>query len=339
MAESINSLDLKNKKILLICPIFFGYEYSIKDTLIEAGASVHHLSDRPYKNQLLRALTNTFPAVSQYLTEHFYYRKHLKRATEVVFDYVLVINGQTCSGSLIQWLRKSCSQAKFLLYFWDSVANRPDSLTLARCFDKVFTFDPADSKRNNWIFRPLFFTADYAFPTQAKEHKYGLSFIATAHTDRFSVSRKVFQQVEKNFRVFKYLYLQAPWVYFAYKITSKTVSDASFGDFNFAPLDKKNIRQVFDDSLCVLDIEHPKQLGLTIRTFEALGAGKKLLTTNQSVRDYDFYNAQNILTIDRNSPFIPLDFLNTPYVPIPEAIYAKYSIDGWLHEIFSSGAI
>jgi hypothetical protein len=335
MSININQLDLKGKNILLICPIFFGYEYSIKDSLTKLGANVLHLSDRPYKNQLLRALTNKFPVTSQFLTEHFYYRKHLNKATDLAFDYVLVINGQTCSSGLIQWLRSSHSRAKFLLYFWDSVANRPDSLKLANHFDNVFTFDPADSKKNDWTFRPLFFTADYALPTQAKEHKYGLSFIATAHTDRFSVSRKIFQQVEKNFQIFKYLYLQAPWVYFVYKAISKDMADASFSDFSFTPLNKKKIRQVFDNSLCVLDIEHPKQIGLTIRTFEALGAGKKLLTTNQSIRDYDFYHEKNIVVVDRKSPLIPLDFLNTPYVPIPEVIYAKYSIDGWLKEIFS----
>lgn len=94
------------------------------------------------------------------------------------------------------------------------------------------------------------------------------------------------------------------------------------------------MQRVFFDSRTILDIEHPAQTGLTMRTFETLGASKKLVTTNAQVRDYDFFDPSNILVIDRKSPpRIPESFLETAYVPAHADIYSKYSLQGWIKDV------
>jgi hypothetical protein len=57
----------------------------------------------------------------------------------------------------------------------------------------------------------------------------------------------------------------------------------------------------------VLDIQHPRQTGLTMRTLEALGAGKKLVTTNVQVKEYDFYDERQVRVVDRMNPSVGLD--------------------------------
>ena len=330
-------MDIKNiinkKNILLISPVFFGYEKAIESELRAHGANVYFLSDRPYKNTVLRALTNKLPSISSFVAEWFYYRKCLK-IFDVDFDYVFVINGQTCSLSFISFLRKNFRKSKFLLYFWDSVSNRPNSKYLADYFDKVLTFDAADSSAQNWIFRPLFFTSEYSLGSAGEVFTYGLSFIATAHSDRVRVAEKVFSQIPRGILVFKYFYLQSPWVYYIYKFVIRNITNSRISDFKFAPLDRIENKEIFANSACILDVEHPKQSGLTIRTFEALGAGKKIITTNASIRDYDFYNEHNVCIIDRQDPVIPMSFFTAPYVNLPEEIYKRYSIRGWIAEIF-----
>ena len=95
------------------------------------------------------------------------------------------------------------------------------------------------------------------------------------------------------------------------------------------------VQSVFSASLSILDIEHPNQVGLTMRTFETLGASKKLVTTNAGVRDYDFFSPSNVYVIDRVNPRVPKDFLDSPYVPLPDSVRARYSIAGWLNEILA----
>jgi hypothetical protein len=70
-----------------------------------------------------------------------------------------------------------------------------------------------------------------------------------------------------------------------------------------------------------------------MRTFEALGARTKLITTNHSVKNYDFYNPVNICIIDRGTSEIPQHFINSDYDELKENVYTRYSVSGWLDEV------
>ena len=51
-----------------------------------------------------------------------------------------------------------------------------------------------------------------------------------------------------------------------------------------------------------------------MRTIEiALGMRKKSITTNLDIKEYDFYDKNNILIIDRKNPIINKEFLETNY--------------------------
>ena len=82
----------------------------------------------------------------------------------------------------------------------------------------------------------------------------------------------------------------------------------------------------------VLDSAQDGQLGLTIRVLEALGAKKKLITTNKDVVNYDFYKPENIYVYKGK---IDLDnvFFKSEYKDVERAVYEKYSLRSWLKEI------
>jgi hypothetical protein len=62
---------------------------------------------------------------------------------------------------------------------------------------------------------------------------------------------------------------------------------------------------------------------------------KKIITTNKSISEYDFYNPNNILILDENSEIdINLDFFKTPYQALSDAIYYKYTIENWVKTVF-----
>ncbi len=65
---------------------------------------------------------------------------------------------------------------------------------------------------------------------------------------------------------------------------------------------------------------------MTIRTIEALACGNKIITTNETIKEYDFYNPNNIWIIDRKSPYIDPEFILSPYEKIDERIINSYSI-------------
>lgn len=325
--------ELLGKKILLVVPRFFGYEKEIIEELQRHGALVDWLPDRPFDTPALTALTKIAPQLIFPLTDSLY-DKLLGQYGSSHYDWVLVVNGQTLSAPCLQRLRGDYPAAKFVLYLWDSLANRSHVRNNLTAFDRVLSFDHLDAQKYNFLLRPLFYgrgfskTENVVMPVL-----YDISFVGTAHSDRFSVVDRVRAQLAPDVAAFWYLYLQAPWVMHYYRLTKPSMKHARVDDFEFKPLSKTKVQAVFSESSCILDVEHPNQVGLTMRTFETLGAQKKLVTTNVNVRDYDFFNPENICVIERTAPKIPADFLKSPFVPSDYSTYAKYSIEGWVKEV------
>ncbi len=324
--------NLDNKKVLLIAAKFFGYEKNIEDELKSRNADVDFIADRPFNSAFMKAFTKMFPDLTQFIV-HMYYKFVFGYIFKKKYDYVFVVEGITLSRKVLNKLKLNNPTAKFILYVWDSVANRPHILDNKDCYDKAFTFDPEDAKRLDIIFRPLFFISDFECEKQSQE-KYDISFVGTIHSDRYSIIKNVVEKYYHNKRRFIFLYFHAQWYYFFKKFFDASYRKSKKSDFRFIPTSKSNVANVLKGSLAILDIEHPSQVGLTIRTFEVLGAKRKLITTNKSIKDMDFYNPNNILVIDREEPIVPEEFILSPYEFLPKDIYEKYTIRGWVNEIF-----
>lgn len=323
--------DLLAKNVLLIAPQFFGYEKAITKELQSRGALVSFLPDRPFENSLFKALAKIKPEILWPICTSLY-KRLLHKFNVNHFDYIFIINGQTVSYLFLSELRNKNPGAKIILYAWDSIDNRPQILrNLALC-DKTFSFDPECSEKHGMKLRPLFYSE--GFQGSSPKDEFQLSFIGTAHSDRYAIIRALQDKLPKEIKTFFYLFLQAPWVFWLYKLTKSGMRSARKEEFHFCPLAKNKVQSVFAESLAVVDIEHPNQRGLTIRTFETIGAGKKLITTNKSVVNYDFYSSGNVCVIDRAKPEIPLNFLMTPAAQYSSEILYRYSLAGWIDEIF-----
>jgi hypothetical protein len=322
---------LADKKVTVICPKYFGYEQKIVNRLVELGAAVFYIDERPSNSSFAKIVIRLFPLLYK-IKINSYYTKKIKEMTPC--DITLVINPECISLPILYRIKAVSKTAKFILYMWDSFSNKRKTRLLIPFFDKVLTFDPADAKKYHFVFRPLFFV----FRAQKDEHvldKYDISFIGTGHSDRIKIIKAIEEQCkEPRLRYFFYLYLQSPLIYLFHKITNKAFKKARFSDFHYKPLDYDEYIRITECSSIIIDIEHPKQNGLTIRTLEMLGKEKKLITTNSNVKEYDFYDPSNVYIINRNNPAVDIDFFEHTYKKLPEKLYYKYSIDGWLEDIF-----
>lgn len=326
-------IPLTGKSVLYVAPRFFGYEREIADELVRRGAQVDFLLDRPFDTPLMAAVTR-FRRGWIIGAADRYYQRQLAHLSEKKYDLVFVINGQTLSPHTLQAWRGSYKRAKFVLYMWDSFGNRSSATDNLKFFDHCFSFDKNDSHKFNLVFRPLFFSSGFerarsAMPT------IDISFVGTAHTDRYAIVAAISKQCGNDANMFYYLFLQAKWVFWAYKLINPAFRGAEISQFNFKPLGKKAVQKIFSDSRAILDIEHPQQTGLTMRTLETIGARKKLITTNKNIRGYDFFSAKNICIIDRCAPRVPAGFVREPYEDIPAAVFQRYRLEGWLDEILA----
>jgi hypothetical protein len=322
----------ENKRILLIAPNYFGYDQEIKKKLEGLGAKVDFIFDRPFSTPILKAVTRLRRELILPFADRFF-EEQLDRLASTSYDMVFVIQGEGLSPKVLQLIRTRFPQASLTLYMWDSFRNKPNLVGNIKYFDRCFSFDSKDCTTYGMQFRPLFFNDGFDSP-QVEETRYDVSFIGTAHSDRYSIVKNLHQALPTNSKTYFYLYLQAKWYYHYQKLTNSGMSGSKINDFEFIPLKKTQVQEVFAQSFSILDIEHPDQIGLTMRTFETLGAQKKLITTNAAVVEYDFYNPNNIFVVQREKSLkIPSAFFGTPATHLPEHLYKKYSVAGWLQEV------
>ena len=328
---------LYGKKILLIAPTFFMYEKAIKEGLENMGAIVDYFDERPANDFYTKALIRINKRLIKKNIDR-YYHTIFTEVSERHYDYVFVVNIEAMPIAFLHAIRGRNRNSVFILYAWDSIQNKKGLSDFLPLFDFVFSFDSEDclSSEHKVYFRPLFFLNEFESIVQKDSFKYDLSFVGTAHSDRYSIIQQLRNQAESyGFNNYWYLFLQDKKLFLYNKLTNPSFAKAHLSDFHYKPLGRKALLDIISDSQIVIDIHHPKQTGLTMRTIETLGARRKLITTNHYVKKYDFYDERNILVINREKPMLDIDFLKMPYAPLDEYIYQKYSLRGWLDEIFS----
>lgn len=327
-------MQLQNKKILYISPKFFSYENNIKRELENLGAMVDFFDDRPANDFITKVFIRfKFKSLIRKKIDE-YYENIYSFISDRNYDFIFVISPETLDYDKLLKIKENQSSAKCFLYMWDSFENK-NSFNTIKLFDKIYSFDSRDCEKYKLNFLPLFYCNEYKINLLQKIYKYDLSFIATAHSDRYKVSKKIESLIKNSkFSVYNYFYLSSKIIYLIRKLFIPKYNYGKLSEFSFTSLSQKKIIEIFKDSKVILDINHPQQFGLTMRSIECIGAEKKLVTTNQNIKNYDFYNHNNILIIDRENINIDINFFEKEYESLSSKLYEKYSLNSWLKNIF-----
>lgn len=320
--------QLNNKKILFLCPLFFNYHKKLIRAMESMGAQVDYFDERPSNTFLSKALlriNRNFVTVQ--INKH--YEEITSKIKDKEYDYVFICQAEATPMSFLRVVRNMNPNARLVLMLWDSVANKVNTLEKLDLFDEVFSFDKKDCDKFGLTFRPLFFDKEYEELSKAEtEFVYDLFFVGTVHSDRYLILNEVRQQFEKNnLNVFYFLYIPSKIMYYQRKLLTSELKGSEITDFSFIGLPSEQLTAKLKQSKAVVDIQHPKQTGLTMRTIEMLGANKKIITTNKDIQHYDFYHQNNICIVDRNSVVVPAEFMTAPYVPVDDYIKERYSIN------------
>ena len=326
---------LQGKRILFFSAHLFGYQNDIRLAMESVGAIVDYYDERPANNFLVKGVIRINRNLLAGYINH-YYNKIIKETLQKEYDYVFFIKGESISASNVRRLKQFHPEANFIIYHWDSIANNSNAQNLLPYFDRVFSFDKIDCERLGLHFLPLFYTPDYAnIPYYDKEIKYDMLFVGTTHSDRYKLVKRIEEQIIKMGGLcLTWFYFPSKILYYKMKIQNSYLRQIPVHTFHFKQMSKELLLQLYAGSRIIIDVQHPKQTGLTMRCIETLGAKRKLITTNYYIIEYDFYNPDNILVVDRNLPYVPEKFLNEPYRDTPKEIYESYSIKNWLSSIF-----
>lgn len=326
---------LSKRNILMFAPSFFHYEKGILKKLEELGANVKFYDERPSNKTYAKAIIR-FNKKLAYRMIKEYYSEIYSNIKGERFDYILFFQAEATPRWFLKRLREDYPDTKKILYLWDSVTDKPMSISDKNLYDEVFTFDPYDSKKYKLNFRPLFYLDSYFFKGEKSQnaYRYDFSFIGTIRRDRFNIMQALRNNADLlDQQYFIFYYLQSRLMYLYYKYVKGDFKGANIKDFSFAPLEHKQIQEVINDSRILIDIQKPHQVGLTMRTLELLASKKKFVTTNEEICKYNFYNAANIQLLSRRNPEITHEFINKRYEMPEDMILEQYSIEYFLKEI------
>jgi len=321
---------MANKKVLFIGIGFYDYEQSIIDEFKAQDYDVDYFSEVPdstfaYKFYSRR---NNIKKLETIRAKH---SNDIVVRSSANYDLVFIIKCEYLTMASLEVLKAKNPKARFVLYLWDSLTRFKAIEDKFVFFDTIYSFDRFDCENNNrLIFHPLFYRNEYlSSGTDNKEFDYGLYHLGWYHSDRLKLIKKVVSQLKDNGVSYKVVLFTGYLSYFM---------DTLFGGqlkgnkeyLIFKPISaRENFGKILRSKV-VLDIAHPDQSGLTMRTIEMIGAEKKLITTNRDVVNYDFYRPENIIILDRYNPVIDAGFFENAYSSIPEDLKNKYSIRSWL---------
>jgi hypothetical protein len=324
---------LLDKKILFLSVQTFNLEVEIKNKLQELGAQVIFYDERPANNNLIKGIIRLKRSLVQKRIDA-HYKKILLFSENIKFDYLFVNRGEIVPAFFLEELKKMQPTCLFIFYTWDSFTNHTHPTSILKYFDRKLTFDPEDARLYKINFRPLFYLDSFK-NLENLAIKNNILFLGTAHSDRYKISSFIKKwALKSNLTCFCYYYMHGRLVYLYKFFFDKTFKEFKFNQLSFKSLKLEQIVKLYQESNVILDINHPFQKGLTMRTFEALGAKRKLITTNKEVSKYPFYDENNILIIDRNDIKLSLDFFKGNYQELEPKLYDKFSLEGWLFNIF-----
>ncbi|MGB8376286.1 MAG: hypothetical protein WCE57_13280 [Salegentibacter sp.] len=321
--RSHSNYNLIFLKVVIVAPFSFGYIDSL----------VRKMSEN---NDLEVLFINTSEISFQYSgiihrTKNFFLKtfakKNLKRdfVEDIIEqqvrergpqDKILVIRPDKFSKQHLKFLK---SHSKTLIaYLFDSVAVIPGQVKNKAIFDEVFSYEKEDVQKYGFKFITNFIPFD--LPSNPMTPNNGL-FNISSFDHRYKLLLKIAKQLK-----------EANYDYHIVVKKDKPLSE-ELVHFTSEYWSLEKVKESLKEASILLDIQKHEQFGLSFRVFESLGFSKKLITTNSSIVEYDFYDSDNILVIDPANPVIPREFFQKEYKELPESIISKYRREAWIEQV------
>lgn len=329
----------KSKTILLVAPNDYELYKLIQKNLEFHGFKVTTILSNPigvkYKNwneKISSFIKKTFfndKKFKQKLINRNILSYQINQLSEINnYDYSLFIRADFFDDELIKLVKQKVK--RLVSYHYDGLKRSPDIFKKIQLFDNFYVFQKNDLTSSSDQLLPCTnFYFDYDLEKETgSEETVDFYFLGSHHDSRF-----------KDLIAFKEMCIKHNYTFdFQIMLNKLNISKKDiYTDNFFTHLDKilpfesyiENIKK----SKIIVDFVIDEHLGLSFRTFESIKYQKKLITTNPTIVNYDFYNPNNIYLINNNSFENIENFINTDYIPLPNDIIEKYSFKNWINYI------
>lgn len=297
-----------SKKDVLFVTAETGY---VKRGLEMEGYGVIH----PYRFKTLFGRVLFEVVVKLKFSQKFMFNKRIKGFEG---KYVIV-QDSIITRQFLEWLKKIHSD-KQLFFSYGNMVGKAHHLMPSEipCGIEVWTYDEFDSKKYNIKLCKCggYFTA---FIGKKTEKKYDVMYVGK-DKGRAEYIMSLKKQFEDLGLTTKFLIMRST------RISKKK-------SFYSNEIPYEEIIKIVNESRAILNISLPDQKGATMRDFESIFNEVKLITTNENITSFDFYNEHNVWILNKkNMDGLP-DFIEEPFEKVADNILKNYSIDAYVGEI------
>lgn len=209
---------------------------------------------------------------------------------------------------IARYIKKKNRDCKIICCFLDVIFASNKNVLKDKNIDEFWTFDKENAKEYNMQYFHQFYSKEIKLPTNA--FVYDTIFLGREKGRNVEI-----KEIEK---ILKANHLK-PYI--------KIITDEK----DYIPYEEY-LKQV-SKSKTLLDILEKNQSGMTLRCMESIFFEKKLITNDKNVKNYDFYNKNNIFIIGEDDPKNLVSFINGKYEKIEKDIIHNYDIETWIKKL------
>lgn len=314
------------QRIILVAPLFYDYWKHIKESFEKQGFEVSFVTDRMGKwRDAIISLKSSSEQEIIYADVIFERLKKLQGN----WDYLIVIKGDYFNEKHLSYLRKQNPNIKTIMYQWDSIDNH-DYTRIAPQFDKVFTFDFKDAETYGYNYLPLFYTEDIKPVNPGFSEDIDLLLVGSYNKPRYEFFTRL-EELKKEVNVKAYIVVP-PTLYLRKQILDNKLGIRRLNDIRFTPVNRLELMNLYRRSKVFVDICVENQTGMSMRTIEAYGMNKKLLTSNKYISQDPWVKEIQALDSTADDKSV-LSFIYSPSVIYKNR--TKLSIKEWVNALLS----
>lgn len=248
-------MNLKGKNILFIGIGFYDYEEAIISELKNKGANVFYFSSF-WNNRIIKFLQYRLKFNKIISNIKSIRINNLIKKNSLNIHIVFIIKGADFKQINIDILKKRCSNAKFVLYLWDSLKCTSNASLLLNNFENIYSFDKKDVEQNTKIkFRPLFYREKLNIKNDLS-FIFDLLYIGTYYPERFSLIKIFLTKLKEHHLKYKICIHISIIKYFYLRFIKNEIKKEFSKLFILRPLSYNKYIEFLSQSKVVLDIAH-----------------------------------------------------------------------------------
>jgi len=246
------------------------------------------------------------------------------------FDYCLFIRPDFYSLEVIQ---KSISLSKkSLAYQWDGLNRYPNIKDKINLFDNFLVFDKSDYDKYHSLYPNINIGCNFYFENDKKINP--KKSIDVFYLGAFEVNRNA--KMMKMYNVLANLDVDIKIVLCQIPLQEENINKFTNNDIKFTDkiMDYTETLSYTMSAKIIIDLLVEEHSGLSFRFFEAMKYKNKIITTNTSIKNYEFYHPNNIFVFEEDNLNQLKYFINKPYQELKNV--DQYSFINWFKKHNSS---